>query len=79
MTTYGALKKLGAGLQREPLVIIGAGGLGFMCLALARAMGSPGVIVVDIDAAKRESAIKAGASAAVDGKADGCARRRSSS
>ena len=69
LTTYGALKKLGAGLQREPLVIIGAGGLGFMCLALAKAMGSPGVIVVDIDAAKRETAIKAGATAAVDGKA----------
>ena len=69
VTTYGALKKLGATLQREPLVIIGAGGLGFMCLALARAMGSPGVIVVDIDAAKRESAIKAGATAVVDGKA----------
>ena len=69
LTTYGALKKLGAGLQREPLVIIGAGGLGFMCLALAKAMGSPGVIMVDIDAAKREAAIKAGASAAVDGKA----------
>lgn len=69
LTTYGALKKLGAGLQREPLVIIGAGGLGFMCLSLAKAMRSPGVIMVDIDAAKREAAIKAGASAAVDGKA----------
>lgn len=69
LTTYGALKKLGAGLQREPLVIIGAGGLGFMCLALARAMESPGVIVVDIDAVKREAAIKAGATAAIDGKA----------
>jgi D-arabinose 1-dehydrogenase-like Zn-dependent alcohol dehydrogenase len=69
LTTYGTLKKLGAGLQREPLVVIGAGGLGFMCLALARAMGSPGVIVVDIDAAKREAAIKVGATAAVDGKA----------
>ena len=69
VTTYGALKKLGATMQREPLVVIGAGGLGFMCLALAKAMGSPGVIVVDIDAAKRDAAIKAGATAAVDGKA----------
>lgn len=70
VTTYGALKKLGDTLQREPLVIIGAGGLGFMCLALAKAMGSPGVIVVDIDAAKRDAAIKSGAMAAVDGKAE---------
>lgn len=70
VTTYGALKKLGARLQREPLVIIGAGGLGFMCLALAKVMGSPGVIVVDIDTAKRDAAIKAGVMAAIDGKAE---------
>ena len=43
VTTFSALKKLGGALQREPLVIIGAGGLGLMCLALAKAMGSPGV------------------------------------
>ncbi len=70
VTTYGALKKLGAALQRELLVIIGAGGLGFMCLSLAQAMGSLGAIVVDIDPAKREAALKAGAMAAVDGKAE---------
>jgi D-arabinose 1-dehydrogenase-like Zn-dependent alcohol dehydrogenase len=69
VTTYGALKKLGAGLQREPLIVIGAGGLGFMCLALAKAMGSPGVVMVDIDPKKREAALKAGAMAAIDGKA----------
>lgn len=75
VTTYGALKKFGAALQREPLVIIGAGGLGFMCLALAQAMGSPGVIVVDIDPAKREAALKAGAMAVVDGKAEDAAKQ----
>ena len=47
MTSYGALKRLGPTLQREPVIIIGAGGLGLMCLALARAMGSPGAILVD--------------------------------
>jgi alcohol dehydrogenase, propanol-preferring len=75
VTTYGALKKLGPTLQREPLVIIGAGGLGLMCLALAKSMGSPGAIVVDIDAAKRDAALQAGAKAVVDGKAEDAAKQ----
>ncbi len=71
ITTYGALKKVGPSLQEEPVVIIGAGGLGLMCLALHRAMGGKGAIVVDIDPVKREAALKAGAQAAIDpGAAD---------
>jgi D-arabinose 1-dehydrogenase-like Zn-dependent alcohol dehydrogenase len=75
VTTYGALKKLGPTLQREPVVIIGAGGLGLMCLALAQAMDSPGAIVVDIDPVKREAALAAGAKATVDGAAPDAARQ----
>jgi propanol-preferring alcohol dehydrogenase len=75
ITTYGALKKLGAALQREPLVIIGAGGLGLMCLALAKAMGSPGVVVIDIDPVKRDAARAAGAIAVIDGKAPDAAKQ----
>jgi D-arabinose 1-dehydrogenase-like Zn-dependent alcohol dehydrogenase len=75
VTTYGALKKLGTTLQREPVVIIGAGGLGLMCLGLALAMGSPGAIVVDIDPVKREAALSAGAKAVVDGNAPDAAKQ----
>ena len=56
-------------LRDEPIVIIGAGGVGLMGVTLAKAMGGKGAIVVDIDAAKREAAMKAGAIAAVDGAA----------
>jgi propanol-preferring alcohol dehydrogenase len=68
VTTFGALKKVTT-LRREPTVIIGAGGLGLMCLALHQKMGGHSAIVVDIDPAKREAAKLAGATAVVDGKA----------
>ncbi len=67
ITTYGALKKVGPLLQEEPVVIIGAGGLGLMCLALHRAMGGKAAIVVDIDPVKREAARRAGAQTVIDG------------
>ena len=67
VTTYGALKKVGRSLTTDPTVIIGAGGLGLMCLALHKAMGGHSAIVVDIDPGKREAAKKAGAQAVIDG------------
>ena len=74
VTTYGALKKIPT-LTSEPTVIIGAGGLGLMCLALHKAMGGHGAIVVDIDPVKRNAAKKAGASAVVDGGAADAAQK----
>ena len=75
ITTYGALKKVGPLLQEEPVVIIGAGGLGLMCLALHRAMGGKAAIVVDIDPVKREAARRAGAQAVIDGNAADAAKQ----
>jgi propanol-preferring alcohol dehydrogenase len=68
VTTFGALKKVPT-LKREPTVIIGAGGLGLMCLALQQKMDGHSAIAVDIDPAKRDAAKKAGAVAVVDPKA----------
>jgi D-arabinose 1-dehydrogenase-like Zn-dependent alcohol dehydrogenase len=50
-------------------VIIGAGGLGLMCLALHQKMGGHSAIVVDIDDGKLAQAKKAGATATVNAKA----------
>ena len=69
VTTFGALKKVPTLIKDEPTVIIGAGGLGLMCLALQQKMGDHSAIVVDIDPVKRDAAKKAGAVAVVDGKA----------
>ncbi|HIF17373.1 MAG TPA: alcohol dehydrogenase [Cycloclasticus sp.] len=70
LTTYSALKKVEATLTKAPVVIIGAGGLGLMCIGLVKAMGGLPPVVVDLDPAKRTAAVKAGAGAAVDGMAD---------
>jgi propanol-preferring alcohol dehydrogenase len=75
VTTYGALKKVASTLKTEPTVIIGAGGLGLMCIALHKAMGGHSAIVVDIDPAKREAAKQAGAAAVIDGRAEDAAKQ----
>jgi alcohol dehydrogenase, propanol-preferring len=69
VTAFSALKKVSATLRDEPVVIIGAGGVGLMGVTLARKMGAKDVVVVDIDAAKRDAAMKAGASKTIDGSA----------
>ena len=66
VTAYGALKKLGSLVKSEPVVVIGAGGLGLMCIAIIKAMKGKGAIAVDIDPVKREAAKRAGAFATVD-------------
>jgi alcohol dehydrogenase, propanol-preferring len=48
VTSFSALKKVSATLKDEPVVIIGAGGVGLMGVTLAREMGAKEVIVVDI-------------------------------
>ena len=68
LTTYSALKKLDANvkLQRRPVVVIGAGGLGLMAIDMVGKLGGAGAVVVEIDARKREAAMAQGAVAAVD-------------
>lgn len=68
ITAYGALKKVRHVLKEQPVVIIGAGGVGLAALALVKAMEGRGAIMVDIDPVKREAALGAGALAAIDGK-----------
>lgn len=75
ITTFSALKKVGPTLTTDPVVVIGAGGLGLMCIALHRTMGGHSTIVVDVDPIKREAAKQAGASHAIDGTASDAAQQ----
>lgn len=69
VTTYSAIRKFADAIQHEPVLIIGAGGLGLMAIEVLKAMGGLGAIVVDIDPAKRAAALAAGALEVVDGLA----------
>ena len=66
LTAYSALKRLTEHAKRGPALLVGMGGVGMMGLSIARAMFPHGPIVADIDAGKREAALKAGAAAAFD-------------
>jgi alcohol dehydrogenase, propanol-preferring len=72
LTAFSALGRVGAAVyQSEPILVIGAGGLGLMSLQLLKALGGKGAIVADIDPKKRQAALDAGALAAIDaGAAD---------
>jgi D-arabinose 1-dehydrogenase-like Zn-dependent alcohol dehydrogenase len=66
LTAFSALKKAAPVDGANPLMIIGAGGLGLAAVSLCHALYGVGPIVADIDPAKRQAAIDAGAAAAVD-------------
>jgi alcohol dehydrogenase, propanol-preferring len=70
LTTYSAIQKIPAEvLKEESVVVVGAGGLGLMCVTLLCALGCPNVVVLEPDGARRGAALAAGAHAAVDARA----------
>src|SRR5271166_3111502 len=66
LTAYSALKKAAPVDADNPLLIIGAGGLGLAAVNLTRALYGVSPVVADIDATKRQAALDAGASRAID-------------
>jgi alcohol dehydrogenase len=74
LTAYAALKRLAAHSGRGPVLLVGLGGVGLMGLSIALSLFPQPPVVADIDQAKREAALKAGAAAAYD-PADREARR----
>jgi len=66
ITTYSAIGKIMPIAPDRPVVLIGAGGVGLMAIAMLRALGHRNILSVDIAADKRAAAEAAGARA-VDG------------
>jgi D-arabinose 1-dehydrogenase-like Zn-dependent alcohol dehydrogenase len=66
LTAFSALKKAAPVGTEHPLLIVGAGGLGLAAVSLCHALYGIGPIVADVDAAKRQAALEAGASAVID-------------
>jgi alcohol dehydrogenase, propanol-preferring len=70
LTAYSALKKIGAPPADHPILIIGMGGVGLMAMALAKSVLPNPIIAADIDASKREAALRYGAVEAIEPNAD---------
>jgi D-arabinose 1-dehydrogenase-like Zn-dependent alcohol dehydrogenase len=66
LTAYGALKKAAPLGDEDSLLIIGAGGVGLAATQMAKRIAGTAPIVADIDAAKRNAALGAGARASID-------------
>ncbi|WP_395644419.1 alcohol dehydrogenase catalytic domain-containing protein [Terricaulis sp.] len=70
LTAYSALKKIGAPPKDQPILLLGMGGVGLQAMALAKNVLPNPIIAADIDATKREAALKYGAVAAIEPTAD---------
>lgn len=75
ITVFSAIKKVMPLPADEPIVLIGAGGLGLNALAVLKALKHRNVVVVDISAEKRAAAEAAGATKTVDGAAEDVVKR----
>ena len=67
ITVLSAIRKVMPLAPDDPVVLIGAGGLGLAAIGMLRAMGHEAIISVDISAEKRAAAWANGATQVVDG------------
>ncbi len=75
ITVYSAIRKILPIKPDEPIVLVGAGGLGLAAISVLRALGHRAIVSVDIDAGKRAVAQAAGATWVVDGSGEGVTQR----
>ncbi len=75
LTAFGALKKLGRLGEGDPLVIVGAGGVGLAAVRLAETVAGVSGFAADISSGSRDAAMSAGARDVLDpGEADAARR-----
>ena len=69
LTAYSAFKKLPELTNEDVILIIGAGGVGLAAVGIAASLSRAKIVVADIDPAKREAALEAGAQSVYDSAA----------
>ena len=67
ITVYSAVKKVMPMAPDEPIVLLGAGGLGLAAISMLKAFGHSYIVSVDISADKRVAALEMGATHVLDG------------
>lgn len=66
LTVYSAIRKAMPLDPDRPVLVVGAGGLGMVAIALLKALGQRQIIAADVSAEKRQAALDAGATLAID-------------
>lgn len=71
LTVRSAIRKIMPMAADEPVVVIGAGGLGLQAVAMLEALGHRNIVVADTDLRREAAAVEQGASRFIDLSADG--------
>jgi alcohol dehydrogenase, propanol-preferring len=66
LTCLSSIQKIMPMKPEQPILLIGAGGLGLAAISILRALGHKNIVSADIAADKRQAALDAGASAVAD-------------
>ncbi|MBB3898970.1 alcohol dehydrogenase [Roseococcus suduntuyensis] len=75
VTVYSAIRKLMPMGKKEPIVVVGAGGLGLQAIAVLAGMGHKRICAVDVDQGKLDAARAQGATETVLASGDDTAKR----
>jgi len=75
VTVYSAIRKVLPMPPTEPIVIVGAGGLGLNAIEILKALGHKAIVAVDISAEKLKAATDAGATAVIEASSEGTTKR----
>jgi len=75
ITVYSAIDKIMPVDPDQPVLLIGAGGLGLVAIAMLQALGHRNIVSVDLDATKRQAALEEGATLVIDGAGDDLTER----